>query len=132
MTSDTIRARLIAGGIVGATVADGAAWVCLVGGLSDRVRAPQIGISDTAGYMPLDTMEGPDVRRAGIQVLVRGDAGGYANAAVMAKAVWDALHTARIDPIMCLRGMSGPTWVGYTSDEQRPVWSLNFVAFTTD
>jgi hypothetical protein len=132
VTADVIRDRIIAAGLATGAVADGSAWVCLVGGLSDRVRAPQIAVRDTAGYAPLDTMDGPGVRRAGVQVLVRGNAGDYAGTAVMAKAAWDVLHTARFGPILSVRGMNGPTWLGYTSDEARPQWSMNLIAFTTE
>lgn len=130
MTADLVRARLVALGTVASTVTSGAAWVCLVGGLSDTVDAPQVAVLDTGGLAPIDAHNGPHAQRPGIQVLIRGAPNAYAATATKAAAVWTALHRTRWGDVLDLAAVTSPIWLGYEADTNRPMWSVNLIAHT--
>ena len=127
MTSDLIRARLVALGIAGSTTTTGSAWVCLTGGLSDQITAPQIAINDTSGLAPLTSHGNAGPLQPGIQVLIRGLPNTYAATATKAEAVWDALHREGFDDLLAIEGVSNPIWLGYREDTNAPQWSMNFL-----
>ena len=130
MISALIRDRLIDEGVVGSATQSGSAWVCLVGGLSDQIDAPQVAVRDTAGFSPLSSHDSRSPLRPGFQILVRGSSNSYNAANQKAQEVWDVLHRRPFgDVVIAIDGVNNPIWLGLTSDDDRPTWSLNFVAF---
>jgi hypothetical protein len=127
MTSSTVRAYLISEGIAGSGTSSGSAWVCLVGGLSDAITAPQIAVIDTGGLSPLASHGNAGPTRPGIQVIVRGLPGAYAATETKAQDVWDALHRSSFDDLLAVEGVNNPIWLGYREDTNAPQWSLNFL-----
>lgn len=127
-----IRAKLISAGVVSATVADGSNWVGVVGGLSDRVKAPQIAVRETAGLLPLTSHGTKGPLRIGVQLLVRGTPNSYAATAAKTSAAWNALQREQFDSIMSMEGVNNPIWLGYEPDTNAPMWSMNFIAFTKE
>jgi hypothetical protein len=130
MTATLVRDRLVSLGITGSGTASGSSWVCLVGGLSDRVDAPQVAVIDTGGLSPLDAHGTTGPTRPGIQVLVRGAPNAYALTEAKAESIWDALHRSTWGTVMNIAGVNNPIWLGYESDTNRPLWSLNFLTLT--
>lgn len=128
MIAATVRTHLVALGIVGSTTTSGTAWVCLVGGLSEAIVAPQVALLDTAGFPPLGSHDGGRPLRPGLQALVRGNVGAYAATVTKATEVFDALHYARFAGVMWISGVNNPIWLGYEADTNRPMWSINFMA----
>jgi len=124
----TVRSQLVTLGIVSSATTAGTAWVCLVGGLSDAVAAPQVALLDTAGFPALGSHGSGRPLRPALQALVRGTAGAYAVTATKATAVFDALHYTRFADILWIAGVNNPIWLGNEPDTNRPMWSLNFTA----
>ena len=129
MIANLVRDRLVALGVTGSGTSSGSAWVCLVGGLSDRILAPQVSVQDTAGFSPLMSHSSRSPLRPGFQVLVRGEPNSYAATSTQAQAVWDALHRRPFGNLIAVDGVNNPIWLGFTEDDARPTWSLNFVAY---
>jgi hypothetical protein len=128
VTAELVRGQLVALGVASSAVQSGSSWVALVGGLTDRVVAPQLALRETAGLVPLGVMGSPAVLRAGLQVLVRGLPDTYAQTSLKAYEVWDALHHRQFAGVLSVEGVSNPFWLGF-SDEGNPTWSLNFLVF---
>lgn len=130
MTAQLVRDYLVSVGQAVSGTSSGAAWVALVNGLSDAIDAPQLAIIDTAGLPPQDSHSRPTPLQAGVQILIRGRPGDYSQTAAKAGSVWGALHQAKFPGVLQVRGVNNPIWLGYTSDERRPRWSLNFIVTT--
>jgi hypothetical protein len=128
--SDTIRAKLISTGVAVATIADGTNWIALIGGLNDRIKAPQIAVRETAGLTPLTSHGTKGPLRIGVQLLVRGLPNTYTQTQTKVNQTWNALQRAQFDPIMSMEGVNNPIWLGYEQDTNAPQWSINFIAFT--
>ena len=125
MTAVDVRNRLIALGLVSDDTTSG--WVCLVGGLSDRLARPQVAVLDTTGLSPLASHGTTGPTRPAFQILVRGEPDSYAATAAKAQAVWDSLHRKPFGDYLAVEGAnSAPVWLGFAGDESRPQWSLNF------
>ena len=127
MTSDLIRARLIALGLVSSATSSGTDWVCLVGGLSDHVTAPQVAITDRSGLPALASHGNAGPLQPGFQVIVRGLPDSYAATATKAEAIFDALHRAAFGDLLTIEAVGTPNWFGYREDTNAPVWSMNFL-----
>ena len=127
MTSDAVRARLIALGLVSSATASGADWVCLVGGLSDHVVAPQVAIIDRSGLPALASHGNAGPLQPGIQVLVRGLPNAYAATATKAEAVFDGLHRTAFGDLLTVEAVGTPAWLGYREDTNAPQWGMNFL-----
>lgn len=125
MTATDVRARLITLGLVSSSVTSGAAWACLIGGLTDHVNAPQVAILETTGLPPLDAHGGVSATRPAFQLLVRGAENTYDATATKAQAIFDALHGS-IFAGMRVTANTNPAWLGFTPDRNEPLWSLNF------
>jgi hypothetical protein len=128
--SDTVRSKLVNAGVASATIADGANWVALIGGLNDRVKAPQIAVRETAGLTPLTSHGTKGPLRIGVQLLVRGLPNTYSQTETKVTQIWNALQRAQFHPIMSMEGVNNPIWLGYEQDTNAPQWSINFIAFT--
>ena len=122
MTAEHVVARLHEANV------SGLGWSVIEGGLSDKIEGPQVAVMDTAGFPPIAAHGTRGPLRAGVQVLVRGAPRAYEAARSKAVAVWGALHRESFGPVMSCEGRNNPVWLGY-GEEQRPMWSLNFVAF---
>jgi hypothetical protein len=125
VTADLVRTHLIAQGVVVNTLTAGASWICLEGGLSDQVEAPQVAVMDRTGLPPLASHGNTGPIRPAFQVLVRGLPGTYPDTKSKATAVWDALHRQTVTGLMAVFGVGSPNWLQF-DDSNRPVWSLNF------
>lgn len=121
-----VRTFLVNQGIVSSSLTSGSNWVCLTGGLSDHVTAPQVALLVTAGLQAVmaHNSKGPD--RPGLQILVRGLPGTYAVTAQKAEAIWEALHQASTGSLLLITGVNNPIWLGY-DQQDRPQWSINFL-----
>ena len=131
MIAALVRERLVALGVTGAAVASGSNWVCVVGGLTDRVNAPQVAVSDAPGLFPLTSHDSRSPLRPGFQVLVRGEPSSYAATSLKVQEVWAALHRRPFGDVIAVEAVNNPLWLGYSQDDGRPMWSLNFVAYYT-
>jgi hypothetical protein len=127
---DDVRSHLIAQGVVSTGTTSGSAWVCLIGGHSDAIDAPQVALVQRAGLPPLDTHAGPAHARAGVQVLVRGNPRAYAITAAKVDEVYAALQHARFTGVQTIEARSSAAWLGYEPQSDRPLWSLNLIAIT--
>ena len=131
MIATLVRARLIALSLVGASTGNGSAWVCLVGGLSDAIAAPQVALMDTAGLPPLMSHGSGRPLRPALQVLVRGLPNTYAATATKATAIFDGLHRTTWGSLQTVEAVNNPIWLGYEPDTNAPVWSINFLTILT-
>lgn len=131
MIATLVRARLIALGLVGSGTGNGSAWVCLVGGLSDAIAAPQVALMDTAGLPPLMSHGSGRPLRPGLQVLVRGLPNTYAATATKATAIFDGLHRTSWGDLKTVEAVNNAIWLGYEPDTNAPVWSINFLTILT-
>jgi hypothetical protein len=123
LTSD-VRTYLIDQGIAASdTTSD---WAILIGGLSDQLNQPHMAILETSGFAPINVMGSDYLSRPAFQILVRGEAGQYANAEAKAHAVYDTLHRASFAYLQTVEAAQNPVWLGYDEDHARPQWSLNF------
>jgi hypothetical protein len=129
MTAALVRERLVTLGVASGTVAPGAAWVALEGGLSDAVAAPQVAALDTGGLPPLTAHSLGAPLRPGVQILIRGLPNTYTDTRAKTLAVWEALHYTRFPGVWHLEGVNNPIWLGY-DDDRRPRWSINLTALT--
>jgi len=127
MTSALVRAQLVSLGLVSSATTSGTSWVCLLGGLSDNITAPQVTILDTGGLPPLASHGNAGPIQPGIQVLVRGLPNTYAATATKVEAIWDALHRTTFDDLLTVEGVNNPIWLGYREDTNAPQWSMNFL-----
>jgi hypothetical protein len=128
--SDTIRAKLVTAGVASATIAAGTNWVALIGGLNDKIKAPQIAVRETAGLTPLTSHGTKGPLRIGVQLMVRGLPNTYTQTETKTNELWNVLQRARFGPIMSMEGVNNPIWLGYEQDTNAPMWSINFIAFT--
>ena len=128
MIAQSVRTRLVALGLASSSTASGAAWVCIVGGLTDKVAAPQIAVMDRAGLPPQASHGATRPLRVGLQVLVRGLPGSYADTALKTQAVFDALYREPFGDLLSIEAVNNPIWVGYSQDRDEPTWSINFIA----
>ena len=129
MIAQAVRARLVSLGVTTGGTTSGTAWVTVVGGLTDRINAPQIAIIDRAGLPPLTAHNETRPLRPGLQVLVRGLPDSYEATATKAAAVFEALHRQPFGTLMAIEAVSSPAWLGFTEADNRPTWSLNFIVF---
>jgi hypothetical protein len=127
MTADLVRARLIALGLASSATASGTDWVCLVGGLSDHITAPQVAIIDRSGLTALASHGNAGPLRPGIQVLVRGLPDSYAATATKTEAIFDALHRAAFGDLISIEAVGTPNFLGYREDTNAPTWGMNFL-----
>lgn len=128
MNASAVRDHLVSLGVTTGATTAGTAWVCLIGGLSDKIGAPQVAVMDRGGLPPLGSHDSVRPLRPGVQVLVRGLPNSYAATATKAQAVFDALHGQRFGSFMDVRASQSPLWLGFLDDD-RPTWSLNFDTF---
>lgn len=128
MIAEAVRTRLVALDLASSSTFSGAAWVCLVGGLSDKVSAPQIAVMDRAGLPPQASHGNTRPLRVGLQILIRGTPGSYAATALKTEAVFDALYRKPFGDLLSLEAVNNPIWVGYSADRDEPTWSINFIA----
>lgn len=129
--ADRIRDHLVSQGLVTSGVTPGSAWVCLIGGLSDALAAPQVAVLDTGGIYPFESHNSTPPTRPGIQLLLRGTPGTYAATASKARAIWSALRAASPTGIMLVTPTTSPIWLGM-DDQNRPGWSMNFLTITKE
>ena len=125
-----MTARHVMAALTSAGVTTGG-WTLLEGGLSDRVTGPQIAVLDRAGLPPWAAHGTAGIMRAGIQVLVRGDANTYETTRTKAALVWTTLQRKRFANLQSVEGVNNPIWLGFEPQTARPMWSLNFIAITT-
>jgi len=101
-------------------------WVILIGGLSDRVTQPHMAVTATTGNAPLNVMGTDRLLRPTFRIVLQGATNGYADAETKAYEVWDALHRKPFGNFIAVEGTNAPAWLGYSEDNHKPRWSLNF------
>lgn len=127
---------LVAAGLANADVSDsGTGWVVLDGSTTDRAplrERPQMAVTLQGGGEGLMLHGGgQSTAYARVQVVLRGVTNDYADARDKAVAVRSRLHartltlTGGADAL--LRAEGYPIWLGYTEQDRRPLWSLNFM-----
>lgn len=122
---NSIRQHLIDEEIVTSKLEAGTGWVCLIGGLTDHLDAPQVSLQTTGGLPPYQAHNYAAAARPGLQVLVRGHPNTAADTEAKAWEVWEALHQAEVTPFLLITGVNNPIWLG-PDDQNRPMWSINF------
>lgn len=135
MSLDRAVSDDLVAGSIGNVDMDGTGWLILDGTVTDREPArerPQVAVSIVGGASGrLLHAGGVSTAYARVQTVLRGVTNDYDDARDKALAVRARLHgrTLTVDGQKAhLQATTYAMWLGYTEQDRRPLWSLEFEA----